>query len=65
MQHDTFRPLKEGNGVSGLRAKASSFFFKDQIDPVTPRELREALEHGGHERHKIEALTGPYRELEP
>ncbi|CAM3980611.1 MULTISPECIES: cytochrome b [Helcobacillus] len=65
VQHDTFRPLKEGNGVSGLRAKASSFFFKDQIDPVTPRELRAALEHGGHERHKIEALTGPYRELEP
>ena len=55
---DQFRPLKAGKGVSGLRAKASSFFFKDYIEPVTPADLRKALEHGSHEQHKIDELIG-------
>ncbi len=58
VQHDTYRPLKAGNGVSSLRAKATSFFFKDSIDPISPSELREALEHSHHEKHKIDELTG-------
>ncbi|MGP9539696.1 cytochrome bc1 complex cytochrome b subunit [Brachybacterium sp. AOP43-C2-M15] len=58
VQHDDYRPLKAGKGVSSLRAKATSFFFKDRIEPVTPAELREALEHAGHERHVIDELTG-------
>ncbi|MBK0329847.1 cytochrome bc complex cytochrome b subunit [Brachybacterium sp. MASK1Z-5] len=58
VQHDDYRPLKAGKGVSALRAAATSFFFKDQLAPVTPTELREALEHAGHERHKIDELTG-------
>ncbi len=58
VQHDDYRPLEAGEGVSALRAKATSFFFKDRIEPVTPAELREALEHAGHEKHKIDALTG-------
>lgn len=45
VQHDDYRPLAAGKGVSSLRAKASSFFFKDRIEPVTPAELRAALEH--------------------
>ncbi|MFC7374297.1 cytochrome bc complex cytochrome b subunit [Brachybacterium sp. GCM10030267] len=58
VQHDDYRPLKAGKGVSSLRAKATSFFFKDQIEPVTPAELREALEHSHHEKHKIDEATG-------
>lgn len=58
VQHDDYRPLKAGNGVSALRAAATSFFFKDQIAPASPAELREALEHAGHEKHRIDALTG-------
>ncbi|PMC75756.1 cytochrome bc complex cytochrome b subunit [Brachybacterium sp. UMB0905] len=58
VQHDDYRPLKAGKGVSSLRAKATSFFFKDRIEPVTPAELREALEHAGHEKHMIDQLTG-------
>ena len=58
VQHDDFRPLKAGNGVSKLRAAATSFFFKDRIEPVSPAELREALEHAGHERHVIDRATG-------
>lgn len=58
IQQDDYRPLKAGRGVSKLRAMATSFFFKDQIEPVTPAELREALEHFEHERHKIDAVTG-------
>ncbi|MGO1982083.1 cytochrome bc1 complex cytochrome b subunit [Brachybacterium alimentarium] len=58
VQHDDYRPLRAGKGVSSLRAKATSFFFKDRIEPVTPAELRAALEHAGHEKHKIDAVTG-------
>lgn len=58
VQHTTYRPLKAGDGVSSLRAKASSFFFKDRVEPATQTELREALEHAGHERHRIDALVG-------
>ena len=58
VQHDDYRPLKAGKGVSSLRAKATSFFFKDRIEPVTPAELREALEHHGHEKHVIDRVTG-------
>ncbi|EWS82905.1 cytochrome b [Brachybacterium phenoliresistens] len=58
VQHDDFRPLKAGKGVSALRAKATSFFFKDYISPVTPAELREALDHAAHEKHEIDAVTG-------
>ncbi|MGY5764357.1 cytochrome bc1 complex cytochrome b subunit [Brachybacterium sp. DNPG3] len=58
VQHDTFRPLKAGNGVSSLRAKATSFFFKDSIEPITPSELREATEHAHHDQHKIDEVTG-------
>ena len=58
VQHDDYRPLQAGNGVSSLRAKATSFFFKDRIEPVSPAELREAMEHAGHERHVIDELTG-------
>ncbi|MCL6423481.1 cytochrome bc complex cytochrome b subunit [Brachybacterium sp. JHP9] len=58
VQHDDFRPLTAGNGVSSLRAAATSFFFKDRISPVTPAELREAMAHAGHEKHEIDALTG-------
>ncbi|GAA1486152.1 cytochrome b [Brachybacterium fresconis] len=58
VQHDDYRPLKAGKGVSSLRAKATSFFFKDRIEPVTPAELREALEHAGHEKHVIDEVTG-------
>ncbi|WP_193106401.1 cytochrome bc complex cytochrome b subunit [Brachybacterium sp. FME24] len=62
VQHDDYRPLTAGKGVSSLRAKATSFFFKDRIEPVTPSELREALEHAGHEKHTIDAATdGDYR----
>ena len=56
VSHDTYRPLKAGKGVSSLRAKMSSFFFKDSVEPVTAAELRHALEHGAHESHKIDAL---------
>lgn len=58
VSHDTFRPLQAGNGVSSLRAKVSSFFFKDRVEPASPAELREALEHAGHERERIDRLTG-------
>ena len=58
VQHDDYRPLEAGKGVSALRAKATSFFFKDRIEPITPAELREALEHSGHEKHVIDELTG-------
>lgn len=58
VQHDNYRPLKAGNGVSKLRAAATSFFFKDAIEPVSPSELRAAMEHAGHEQHKVEAATG-------
>ena len=58
VQHDDYRPLKAGNGVSSLRAKATSFFFKDRIAPVTPAELREAMEHAHHEKHTIDESTG-------
>lgn len=58
VQHDDYRPLKAGNGVSSLRAAATSFFFKDSITPASPAELREALEHAGHEKHTIDQLTG-------
>ena len=58
VQHDDYRPLKAGKGVSSLRAKATSFFFKDRIEPVTPAELRAALEHAGHEKHVIDEATG-------
>lgn len=58
VQHDTYRPLKAGNGVSSLRAKLSSFFYKDRVEPISPAELREALEHAGHEREVIDRLTG-------
>ena len=58
VQHDDYRPLKAGKGVSALRARATSFFFNDRIEPVTPAELREALEHAGHEKHVIDELTG-------
>ncbi|GAB2544815.1 cytochrome bc1 complex cytochrome b subunit [Brachybacterium huguangmaarense] len=54
---DQFRPLKAGTGVSGLRARATSFFFKDYIEPVTPAELRESIEHGRHEQHRIDHLV--------
>jgi ubiquinol-cytochrome c reductase cytochrome b subunit len=56
--HDDYRPLKAGKGVSSLRAKATSFFFKDRIEPITPAELRSALEHAGHEKHVIDEATG-------
>jgi ubiquinol-cytochrome c reductase cytochrome b subunit len=58
VQHDQHRPLKAGTGVSSLRASVTSFFFKDQIDPVTPADLRAAQEHAGHEKHKIDEVTG-------
>ncbi|MDO5646076.1 MAG: cytochrome bc complex cytochrome b subunit [Dermabacter sp.] len=58
VQHDTYRPLKAGDGVSSLRAKATSFFFKDRVEPASPSELHEALDHAGHEAHKINALVG-------
>ncbi|ASK66898.1 ubiquinol-cytochrome c reductase cytochrome b subunit [Brachybacterium avium] len=58
VQHDDYRPLAAGKGVSTLRAKATSFFFKDRIEPVTPAELRAALEHSGHEKHVIDEATG-------
>ena len=64
VQHDDFRPLQAGNGVSALRAKATSFFFKDRIAPVTPAELRSAVEHNAQEREKIEQLTGPYASID-
>lgn len=53
---DQFRPLKAGKGVSGLRARATSFFFKDYVEPVTPEEAHHALEHGRHETHKIDRV---------
>ena len=56
--HDDYRPLKAGKGVSSLRAKATSFFFKDRIEPVTPASLREAMEHAGHEKHLVDEATG-------
>ncbi len=64
VQHDDFRPLQAGNGVSALRAKATSFFFKDRIAPVTPAELRSVVEHNVQEREKIEQLTGPYASID-
>src|SRR5699024_10788481 len=56
-EHDDFRPLKAGNGVSKLRAAATSFFFKDRIEPVTPAELREAFEHAAHEKETVDRVT--------
>ena len=58
VSYDNYRPLKAGNGVSALRAKATSFFFKDRVEPATTAELKAALEHAGHEQHKIEQLIG-------
>ena len=58
VQQDDYRPLKAGKGVSKLRAMATSFFFKDYIEPVTPAELRDALEHSEHEKHRIDEVTG-------
>ena len=58
VQHDDYRPLKAGKGVSSLRAMATSFFFKDRIEPITPAELRAAHEHGLHEKHVIDEVTG-------
>lgn len=58
VQHDDYRPLQAGKGVSSLRAKATSFFFKDRIEPVSPAELREAFEHYAHEKHEIDSATG-------
>ncbi|WP_114856326.1 cytochrome bc complex cytochrome b subunit [Brachybacterium sp. YJGR34] len=58
VQHDDYRPLSAGKGVSSLRAKATSFFFKDRIEPITPAELREAIAHAEHEKHELDELTG-------
>ncbi|MCS6710481.1 cytochrome bc complex cytochrome b subunit [Brachybacterium sp. EF45031] len=65
VSRDDHRPLAAGNGVSSLRAKMSSFFFKDRIEPITPAELREAQEHAAHERHRIDEMLarGEAREL--
>ncbi|GAA2731950.1 cytochrome bc complex cytochrome b subunit [Pedococcus aerophilus] len=41
-------------GKEKLRAKLSSFYFKDRIDPVTPAELA-AAHHDGHALESIEA----------
>ena len=64
VQHDSFRPLgaaptedergvrRPGGRFDKVKAKLSSFYFEDRIEPVTPAEL-EAAHHehhdGGHE----------------
>ena len=63
VQHDAYRPLEAGpaedaRGVrrpgarfDAVKAKLSSFYFEDRVEPVTPAELEEAHHdhHGGHE----------------
>jgi len=60
VQHQPERPIpllpaEDANGVArkgyrkdALRARVSSFFFEDRIEPVTPAELAEAHAHGEH-----------------
>src|SRR5699024_4645466 len=55
---ETSRVVRTGTGGSSLRAKATSCFCTDRIEPVTPAELRAALEHSGHEKHVIDEATG-------
>ena len=67
VQHDVHRPLPlpvgaDEHGVraprAGLartRAKLSSFWFEDRIEPVTPAELAAAHSHGDHD--KVEGAT--------
>ncbi|WP_088287338.1 ubiquinol-cytochrome c reductase cytochrome b subunit [Kineosporia sp. A_224] len=63
VQHDSFRPLdpaptedergvkRPGARFDKVKAKLSSFYFEDRIEPVTPAELEAAHHehHGGHE----------------
>lgn len=58
VQHEVYRPLeiapaedehgvrRKGYRVDKLRAKLSSFYFEDRVEPVTPTEL--AIAHDGH-----------------
>jgi ubiquinol-cytochrome c reductase cytochrome b subunit len=61
VQHEPREPLAissgtDANGVASpaartdrLRARLSSFYFKDRVDPVSPAELAAAQHHGEHE----------------
>ena len=40
------------------RARMSSFYFKDRVEPVTPRELAAAHHHGEHEAIEAAPATG-------
>ena len=51
-------PAEDARGVrrpgarfDAVKAKLSSFYFEDRVEPVTPAELEEAHHdhHGGHE----------------
>ncbi len=69
VQHEQFQPLQLGpatddHGVASpnartdrLRARLSSFYFSDRVEPVTPAEL-EAAHHDGHRAEAIEAPEG-------
>lgn len=62
VQHDAYRPLepapaedargvrRPGARLDGIKAKLSSFYFEDRVEPVTPAEL-EAAHHEHHDDH--------------
>ena len=56
VQHEQHRPLEleSSAGKDKVRARLSSFYFTDRIDPVTPAEL-EAAHHDGHGHEAIAA----------
>ncbi len=61
VQHDAHRPLPlpagqddagvraPGTVIAKVRARLSSFWFEDRIEPVTPAELAAAHSHGEHD----------------
>jgi ubiquinol-cytochrome c reductase cytochrome b subunit len=74
VQYQAHAPLALGSGTDAngvavrkarserIRAKVSSFYFKDRVDPVTPAELAAAHAHGEHEAISSEtsgSLEGP------
>ncbi|GMA89079.1 cytochrome bc1 complex cytochrome b subunit [Angustibacter aerolatus] len=77
VQHDSHRPLPapqtvDANGVrspggrlQAIRARMSSFWFEDRVEPVTPDELAAAHSHGAHDAltaddHEVKAVTSSH-----
>jgi ubiquinol-cytochrome c reductase cytochrome b subunit len=73
VQHDAHRPLAlpqgqdeagvraPGTAIAKVRAKLSSFWFEDRIEPVTPAELAAAHSHGEHDA--VEGATDDQRSI--